>query len=282
MPQSTSASHAASDRTQPLKRVHEPGDHPHTDDMDADDGTQDTVYLAFETSAVPLAPNPQAGGDTAAVATQDDLAQLMQAQALELAATRAELARHERERNELQRMLSLRERWLDELRRELEAAQEAQRLLAAQLADAREKAAALEARVRQQAEQITVLEAQAAERMSATAFAHGSSRGYPARSSEPLKIANPSRLEPLDDDGPPISLNRRVMTIGRTRDNDICIASVLVSRDHARLLVSEEGVVLYDIGSINGSFVNNEPVKRHALRDGDIVRFADRKYRFSA
>jgi pSer/pThr/pTyr-binding forkhead associated (FHA) protein len=116
--------------------------------------------------------------------------------------------------------------------------------------------------------------------MSMTTFAPDTPRTRPAASSEPLNVDNPATLMPLDDNSAPIVLDHKVMTVGRTRDNDICVPSVLVSRDHARMLVSEESVVLFDVGSINGSFVNEQIVKRHTLRDGDVVRFADRRYRY--
>src|SRR5690606_38967233 len=102
----------------------------------------------------------------------------------------------------------------------------------------------------------------------------------PAASSERLDLEHPATLMPLDDNSAPIVLARTVMTVGRTRDNDICVPSVLASRDHARMLGSEESIVLFDVGSTTRSFRTEQPVKRHALRAGDIVRFADRRYRF--
>jgi hypothetical protein len=207
-------------------------------------------------------------------------AELVQTQALELAAQRAEISRLERELDEVQRALRLREGWLGDLRKELKAAQDEKRTLSAQLADTKRLLADMTARVEKQAAQIATLEAQAEERMSVTAFAADAPRTRPAAKAEPLNSENPATLLPLDDNSAPIVLDRKVMTIGRTRDNDICVPSVLVSRDHARMLVSDDSVVLFDVGSINGSFVNEQVVKRHVLRDGDIVRFADRRYRF--
>ncbi|MFL6547472.1 MAG: FHA domain-containing protein [Povalibacter sp.] len=89
------------------------------------------------------------------------------------------------------------------------------------------------------------------------------------------------KLIPEREDGQVILLNRDVITIGRTRQNDIFIPSHAVSRDHARLLVGASSVTLFDMGSANGCFVNDEPIKRHKLRDGDRVRIGDRAYRFA-
>jgi len=75
-------------------------------------------------------------------------------------------------------------------------------------------------------------------------------------------------------------LSRDIMTIGRARENDICIPSNGVSRDHARLLMNARSVTIVDMGSANGCFVNDEPVKRHKLHEGDVLRIGDRSFRF--
>jgi pSer/pThr/pTyr-binding forkhead associated (FHA) protein len=72
-----------------------------------------------------------------------------------------------------------------------------------------------------------------------------------------------------------------VLTVGRTAESDFCVPSTLVSRDHARILVSTNSVTLVDVGSVNGCFVNQRQVKKQVLRDGDVLRFADRAYRLS-
>jgi FHA domain-containing protein/uncharacterized protein DUF1707 len=63
-------------------------------------------------------------------------------------------------------------------------------------------------------------------------------------------------------------------TIGRTQDCDLRIADPSVSRHHAQLDRSEEGWLLSDLGSHNGTRVNGwlvrEPVP---VRPGDILQF---------
>ena len=63
-------------------------------------------------------------------------------------------------------------------------------------------------------------------------------------------------------------------TIGRTRDCDLCLADLSVSRMHALLVRREDGWVLSDLGSHNGTRLNGwlvrEPVQVHA---GDRVEF---------
>jgi hypothetical protein len=63
-------------------------------------------------------------------------------------------------------------------------------------------------------------------------------------------------------------------TIGRTRDCDLCLTDLSVSRMHALLIRREDGWVLSDLGSHNGTRLNGwlvrEPVQVHA---GDRVEF---------
>ena len=63
-------------------------------------------------------------------------------------------------------------------------------------------------------------------------------------------------------------------TIGRTRDCDLCLTDLSVSRMHALLVRREGGWVLSDLGSHNGTRLNGwlirEPVP---VRAGDRVEF---------
>ena len=63
-------------------------------------------------------------------------------------------------------------------------------------------------------------------------------------------------------------------TIGRTQDCDLRIADLSVSRRHAQLDRGEDGWLLSDLGSHNGTRVNGwlvrEPVP---VRPGDVLQF---------
>ena len=64
-------------------------------------------------------------------------------------------------------------------------------------------------------------------------------------------------------------------TIGR-EGCDITIADPELSRSHARILREGETVVIEDLGSTNGTFVNGERISgRRALAGGDEVRFGE-------
>jgi general secretion pathway protein A len=59
--------------------------------------------------------------------------------------------------------------------------------------------------------------------------------------------------------------------IGRTPENDVQIDSKYVSRHHCQLTVTLEGTLLEDLNSTNGIYMKGKRVRRHLLRDGDVV-----------
>ncbi len=62
------------------------------------------------------------------------------------------------------------------------------------------------------------------------------------------------------------------LTIGRRNTNDIVIENLVVSGSHAKLDALEEGFLITDLRSKNGTFVNEAPITSHWLQDGDVVR----------
>ncbi|MCF8571776.1 FHA domain-containing protein [Gordonia sp. HY002] len=62
-----------------------------------------------------------------------------------------------------------------------------------------------------------------------------------------------------------------VKTIGRTPDNDIVVSDVLASRHHARLASTPQGLVLEDLRSVNGTFVNGRRIGSQRLAENDVV-----------
>jgi two-component system, cell cycle response regulator len=75
-------------------------------------------------------------------------------------------------------------------------------------------------------------------------------------------------------------LTRAEHTVGRRTDIDFQIDVDSVSRKHARLLRTGDDWWVEDLGSTNGTFVNDEPVERRKLGDGDIVRFGEAVVKF--
>lgn len=62
-------------------------------------------------------------------------------------------------------------------------------------------------------------------------------------------------------------------TIGRSPENSIRLEDVSVSGRHAELVLVAENVYLKDLGSTNGTLVNDQPVTDVQLRAGDRIRF---------
>ena len=71
-------------------------------------------------------------------------------------------------------------------------------------------------------------------------------------------------------------LQDAVSTLGRTPDNTIVIDSPRISRHHAQIRLLPEGAVIEDMGSTNGTQINDRPLTGpHRLVHGDIVALAD-------
>jgi pSer/pThr/pTyr-binding forkhead associated (FHA) protein len=71
-------------------------------------------------------------------------------------------------------------------------------------------------------------------------------------------------------------LVRAVLTVGRDPGNDIVIGHPEVSRQHTRIVRQGDQVVVEDMGSTNGTFVNGVLLKGpHALTDGDVLGLGD-------
>lgn len=60
-------------------------------------------------------------------------------------------------------------------------------------------------------------------------------------------------------------------TIGRRPYNDLVINHLTVSGEHAVLIMTANGVVIEDLGSTNGTYVDGVCVRRHTLRNGQVI-----------
>src|SRR3954465_11427258 len=61
------------------------------------------------------------------------------------------------------------------------------------------------------------------------------------------------------------------IVVGRSSELDMVLVEDMVSRRHARIECTEEQIVIEDLGSTNGTFVNGEKIKRATLKEGDRV-----------
>jgi pSer/pThr/pTyr-binding forkhead associated (FHA) protein len=74
------------------------------------------------------------------------------------------------------------------------------------------------------------------------------------------------------------TLTPPVVKVGRNPDQEVFLDDITVSRQHAELRWVEGGWRLVDLGSLNGSFVNQAAVSDVALASGDEIQIG--KYRF--
>jgi pSer/pThr/pTyr-binding forkhead associated (FHA) protein len=73
------------------------------------------------------------------------------------------------------------------------------------------------------------------------------------------------------------------LTIGRVGDNDVSLDEGSVSSRHAEIILTDEGAVLRDLGSTNGTYLNGEPVTEdHALSEDDEIHFGSVRSIFTA
>jgi Nif-specific regulatory protein len=65
------------------------------------------------------------------------------------------------------------------------------------------------------------------------------------------------------------------LSVGRDSSNVVRLADSLLSRRHCRIAREGERLVLTDLESLNGTFVNGRPVREHTLADGDRVTIGE-------
>lgn len=71
-----------------------------------------------------------------------------------------------------------------------------------------------------------------------------------------------------------IMLDKRVINIGRQRDNDVIISNPTVSRHHAQIRLRFGDYVLFDLGSRGGTSVNGHRIQERVLQSGDVISLA--------
>jgi ABC-type multidrug transport system ATPase subunit/pSer/pThr/pTyr-binding forkhead associated (FHA) protein len=78
-----------------------------------------------------------------------------------------------------------------------------------------------------------------------------------------------------------VDLDKDRITIGRDAANDVVIDHPVVSKRHAEILKEDGKVILVDLGSTNGTFVNGIKVKRHTLQELDRIVIGPSELHFS-
>lgn len=77
-----------------------------------------------------------------------------------------------------------------------------------------------------------------------------------------------------------ITLSQAPASIGRLPDNTVQIDNLAVSGHHARITWDKDHYEIEDLGSLNGTYVNNERVGKAKLRHCDLVRIGKHEIEF--
>ena len=89
---------------------------------------------------------------------------------------------------------------------------------------------------------------------------------------EVVELVLEDETYPLDGRGP--------WSVGRSEENDIVVQDPNVSRKHAQLLRLENGFVVEDLGSTNGTLLDGAPIDRERIESGDELTFGGISARF--
>ncbi len=68
-----------------------------------------------------------------------------------------------------------------------------------------------------------------------------------------------------------VPVGNRPVTIGRSPDNDLPVDNLAVSSHHAKVYFEAGRLVVEDLDSLNGTFVNDLRIERATLHDGDNI-----------
>ncbi len=105
-----------------------------------------------------------------------------------------------------------------------------------------------------------------------------------ARQMGPVTTANPLTQTRTKDNQPKliithgdlpsqtVELQREYTHLGRTEDNELPIAEPSISSRHCVFVLSGADVIVRDLNSSNGTYVNGEPVTETILRPGDNIQ----------
>jgi two-component system, cell cycle response regulator len=76
------------------------------------------------------------------------------------------------------------------------------------------------------------------------------------------------------------NLDTTNVVIGRSSKSEIQIDQESVSRNHAKIINTGKSIILRDLGSTNGTYVNDQLIDEYVLRDGDFVKIGRTIFKF--
>jgi diguanylate cyclase (GGDEF)-like protein len=76
------------------------------------------------------------------------------------------------------------------------------------------------------------------------------------------------------------SIEERPLIIGRSPDCDIQLTDDCVSRVHCRVTPANTGIIISDLDSTNGTYIDGDSVTARSLRDGDRIKIGRSIFKF--
>jgi two-component system cell cycle response regulator len=76
------------------------------------------------------------------------------------------------------------------------------------------------------------------------------------------------------------NLDTTNVVIGRSSKSEIQIDQESVSRNHAKIINTGKNIILRDLGSTNGTYVNDQLIDEYVLRDGDFIKIGRTIFKF--
>ena len=94
---------------------------------------------------------------------------------------------------------------------------------------------------------------------------------------QPAPIDSHARLVWIQGEGSgqEFPLRNSILKLGRSKENDIALDGLMVSRFHAEIRSQDGYFVLRDLDSTNGSYVNDQRIAEHVLEPGDQIQIGE-------
>jgi diguanylate cyclase (GGDEF)-like protein len=83
-----------------------------------------------------------------------------------------------------------------------------------------------------------------------------------------------------NDLGKKYNLDAATLVLGRSSKCDVQIDQESVSRAHSKIINTGKSIRIRDLGSTNGTYVNDEPIEERVLGDGDLIKIGRTIFKF--
>jgi serine/threonine protein kinase len=80
--------------------------------------------------------------------------------------------------------------------------------------------------------------------------------------------------------GKAFTLKGGVNVVGRAAECEVVLKSPEVSKRHCQILIRDDQATVEDLGSVNGTIVNGQAIRRGVLKDGDVLDVGDHRLTF--